>query len=184
MGRARKRLHELLEDSFSLFGSREPKPREFQATNTRPSSAVRTTDALTIFTEGRSVIIILFLIYFSAGQRKQFSSYTPFTFFSSSNNFIIVFSPTSTPPGELNIRPRTSASSRINLTEDIPETGQSSHTRGTWGSRPLSAGPFHKPNLPEVDTRRILTDSQLPPEDPAVPLISSIKKELEKFSPR
>lgn len=62
VGRARKRLHELLEDSFSLFGSREPKPREFQATNTRPSSAVRTTDALTIFTEGRSVIIILFLI--------------------------------------------------------------------------------------------------------------------------
>ncbi|XP_035741773.1 uncharacterized protein LOC118450252 [Vespa mandarinia] len=145
VGRARRRLHELLEDSFSLFGSRDPKSREFQATNTRPSSAVRTTDALTIFNEG---------------------------------------SPTSTSPAELNTRPRTSVSSRINLAEDIPETGQSSHTRGTWGSRPLSAGPFHKPNLPEVDTRRILADSQLSPEDPAVPLISSIKKELEKFSPR
>ncbi|XP_043667090.1 uncharacterized protein LOC122628661 isoform X1 [Vespula pensylvanica] len=146
VGRARRRLHELLEDSFSLFGSREPKSREFQTSNTRPNSAVRTTDALTIFTEGRH-------------------------------------SPTSTPPAELSTRPRTSASRR-NLPEDIPETGQSSHTRGTWGSRPLSAGPFHKPNLPEVDTRRILADSQLSPEDPAVPLISSIKKELEKFSPR
>ncbi|KAI4494417.1 hypothetical protein M0802_008909 [Mischocyttarus mexicanus] len=148
VGRARRRLHELLEDSFSLFGSREPKPREFQTTNTRPNSAVRTTDALAIFTEGRQS------------------------------------SPTTTTLAELNIRPRTSVSRR-NLIEDIPKTGNSNHPRGgPWGSRPLSAGPFHKPNLPEVDTKRILTDSQLLPEDPAVPLISSIKKELEKFSPR
>ncbi|XP_015172713.1 PREDICTED: uncharacterized protein LOC107064500 [Polistes dominula] len=148
VGRARRRLHELLEDSFSLFGSREPKPSKelFQATNTRPNSAVRTTDALTIFTEGK-------------------------------------YSPTSRTLAELSTRPRTSVSRR-NLVEDIPETGHSNHPRGgTWGSRPLSAGPFHKPNLPEVDTKRILVDSQLSPEDPAVPLISSIKKELDKFSP-
>lgn len=78
-------------------------------------------------------------------------------------------------------RPRTSLP-RGGLDEDIPETGQTIHSRGAWGSRPLSAGPFHRPNLPEVDTRRILADSRLPPEDPAVPLIASIKKELEKFS--
>ncbi|KAK2587457.1 hypothetical protein KPH14_003165 [Odynerus spinipes] len=146
VGRARRRLHELLEDSFSLFGSREPKPRESQTPITRPSSAARTPDALAIFTEGR-------------------------------------ISPTTAPSAEVSTRPRTSLPRR-GLAEDIPETGQSSHPRGAWGSRPLSAGPFHKPNLPEVDTRRILVDSQLSPEDPAVPLISSIKKELEKFSPR
>jgi len=85
---------------------------------------------------------------------------------------------------EMKTRPRTSLPRR-GLDEDIPETGQteSIHSR-TWGSRPLSAGPFHRPNLPEVDTRRILADSRLPPEDPAVPLIASIKKELEKFSPQ
>lgn len=84
---------------------------------------------------------------------------------------------------EMKTRPRTSLP-RKGLDEEIPETGQleSIPSRGAWGSRPLSAGPFHRPNLPEVDTRRILTDSRLPPEDPAVPLIASIKKELEKFS--
>lgn len=86
---------------------------------------------------------------------------------------------------EIKTRPRTSLPRR-DLDENIPETGQAEqiHSRNAWGSRPLSAGPFHRPNLPEVDTRRILTDSRLPPEDPAVPLIASIKKELEKFSPQ
>lgn len=70
------------------------------------------------------------------------------------------------------------------MDESIPETGISGpHPRGAWGSRPLSAGPFHRPNLPEVDTVRVLADPKLPPEDPAVPLIAAIKKELEKFSP-
>jgi len=83
---------------------------------------------------------------------------------------------------EMKTRPRTSLPRRGH--EDILETGQieSIHSRGVWGSRPLSAGPFHRPNLPEVDTRRILADNRLSPEDPAVPLIASIKKELEKFS--
>ncbi|XP_029679452.1 uncharacterized protein LOC115245321 [Formica exsecta] len=93
-------------------------------------------------------------------------------------------SPVATPTTEIKTRPRTSLPRR-DLDEDIPETGQAEqiHSRNAWGSRPLSAGPFHRPNLPEVDTRRILADSRLPPEDPAVPLIASIKKELEKFSP-
>lgn len=64
----------------------------------------------------------------------------------------------------------------------IAENGHFIPSRNNWSSRPLSAGPFHKPNLPIVNSKRILTDCQLPQEDPAVPLIASIKKELEKFS--
>ncbi|XP_032678563.1 uncharacterized protein LOC116847568 isoform X2 [Odontomachus brunneus] len=153
VGRARRRLHELLEDSFSLFGSRDAKIKEPQSQTSQPPSAVaRTADTLTIFSETR-------------GKSAHVS-------------------PVATPTMEMKTRPRTGLPRR-GLDEDIPETGQTGplHPRGAWGSRPLSAGPFHRPALPEVDTRRILTESRLPPEDPAVPLIASIKKELEKFSP-
>ncbi|KYQ49782.1 hypothetical protein ALC60_11130 [Trachymyrmex zeteki] len=150
VGRARKRLHELLEDSFSLFGSRDVKIKESQRPS-QPITVARTADTLAILSETR-------------GKSAHVS-------------------PVATPTMEMKMRPRTSLPRR-GLDEDIPETGQteSIHSRGAWGSRPLSAGPFHRPNLPEVDTRRILADSRLPPEDPAVPLIASIKKELEKFS--
>ncbi|XP_029171571.1 LOW QUALITY PROTEIN: uncharacterized protein LOC114940931 [Nylanderia fulva] len=155
VGRARRRLHELLEDSFSLFGSRDVKIKEPQQSQTSQTSAsfARTADTLAIFSETR-------------GKSAHVS-------------------PVVTPTMKIKTRPRTSLPRR-DLDEDIPETGQAEqiHSRNVWGSRPLSAGPFHRPNLPEVDTRRILTDSRLPPEDPAVPLIASIKKELEKFSPQ
>jgi len=58
------------------------------------------------------------------------------------------------------------------------------------GMRPLSAGPFHRPSLPNtqqpapepvVDTALVLADARLPPTDPAVPLIAAIKKELSRF---
>ncbi|KAL7300389.1 hypothetical protein TKK_0007010 [Trichogramma kaykai] len=68
---------------------------------------------------------------------------------------------------------------------DIPETGQqvAPHPRGAWGSRPLSAGPFHRPNVPEVEVDRVLAaDAQLRAEDPAIPLIAAIKRELGRFS--
>ncbi|XP_015593385.1 uncharacterized protein LOC107266895 isoform X2 [Cephus cinctus] len=149
VGRARRRLHELLEDSFSLFGSRDAKPKE-EDCQRASAAATRATDDLTVFSEirGRSAHV----------------------------------SPVATPTSEVRTRPRTSLP-RTCLEETIPETGNSGpHPRGAWGSRPLSAGPFHRPNLPEVDTLRILADPQLPPEDPAVPLIAAIKKELEKFS--
>ncbi|XP_017877266.1 uncharacterized protein LOC108623338 [Ceratina calcarata] len=131
VGKARRRLHELLEDSFSLFGSRDPKVETYS----RPTSAARSPDVLTIFSE---------------------------------------------------TRPRTSVPGKPVPDTNMSENGRSVQfrSRGVWSSRPLSAGPFHRPNLPEVDARRILTDSQLPPEDPAVPLIASIKRELEKFSPQ
>ncbi|XP_050457989.1 uncharacterized protein LOC126854883 isoform X2 [Cataglyphis hispanica] len=152
VGRARRRLHELLEDSFSLFGSRDVKIKEPQ-TSQPSTSFAQTADTLAILSETR-------------GKSAHVS-------------------PVATPTMEIKARPRTSLPRR-DLDEKIPETGQAEqiHSRNAWGSRPLSAGPFHRPNLPEVDTRRILTDSRLPPEDPAVPLIASIKKELEKFSPQ
>lgn len=72
--------------------------------------------------------------------------------------------------------------------------------RGAWGTcssspqsgrsgtlpRPLSAGPFHRPQIPgpvevTIDRTLILSDSQLPPSDPAIPLIAAIKEELRKF---
>ncbi|RLU25185.1 hypothetical protein DMN91_003277 [Ooceraea biroi] len=148
VGRARRRLHELLEDSFSLFGSRDAKIKEPQPP---PSSVAHVTDTLAILSETR-------------GKSAHVS-------------------PVVTPTMEIKTRPRTSLP-RKDLDEDIPETGQAGpvHSRGAWGARPLSAGPFHRPNLPEVDTRRILADNRLPPDDPAVPLIESIKKELEKFT--
>ncbi|KOX79442.1 hypothetical protein WN51_02707 [Melipona quadrifasciata] len=152
VGKARRRLHELLEDSFSLFGSRDAKP-EAQLSATRPTSAARAPDILTVFSEtGRS-------------------THT---------------SPVSSPLTEMQARPCTSFPMKSN-DANIAENRHSvpSRSRSGWGSRPLSAGPFHRPTLmPDVDTRRILVDSQLPPEDPAVPLIASIKKELEKFSPK
>ena len=83
----------------------------------------------------------------------------------------------------LKSRPLTSLPRKGLDNEVIPETGRMRpHPRGAWGSRPLSAGPFHRPNLPEIEVVRILADSQLNPEDPAVPLIESIKKELGKYS--
>ncbi|XP_014204494.1 uncharacterized protein LOC106636591 [Copidosoma floridanum] len=80
-------------------------------------------------------------------------------------------------------RPRTSLPRNGETEPSIPETGQlGPQPRSAWGSRPLSAGPFHRPNLPEVEVVRVLAEQPLRADDPAVPLISSIKKELCKFS--
>ncbi|KOC61153.1 hypothetical protein WH47_04419 [Habropoda laboriosa] len=151
VGRARRRLHELLEDSFSLFGSRDLKS-EIQCT-TRPTSATNAQDVLTIFSE-----------------TKGRSAYT---------------SPMSSPSTETKAQFRTLLQGK-HIEGRMAENAHSllSQPCSGWSSRPLSAGPFHRPNLPDVDTRRILTDCQLPLEDPAVPLIASIKKELEKFYPQ
>ncbi|XP_012534306.1 uncharacterized protein LOC105835502 isoform X3 [Monomorium pharaonis] len=57
VGRARRRLHELLEDSFSLFGSRDVKIREPQRSPHRspqpPIPVPRTADTLAILSETR-----------------------------------------------------------------------------------------------------------------------------------
>ncbi|XP_015509757.2 uncharacterized protein LOC107216933 isoform X1 [Neodiprion lecontei] len=149
VGRARRRLHELLEDSFTLFGNREAKPKD--SAPHRPPSRLPSPEYIKMPSENRGKSATV--------------------------------SPVATPASETKTRPRTSLPRR-GLEVDIPETGVSGpHPRGAWGSRPLSAGPFHRPNLPEVDTVRVLADARLPPEDPAMPLIAAIKKELEKFAP-
>ncbi|XP_015428515.1 PREDICTED: uncharacterized protein LOC107185360 [Dufourea novaeangliae] len=150
VGRAKRRLHELLEDSFSLFGSREQNS-EMQVCATRPNSAVFTPDVLPGFSKARGK-----------------SAY---------------ISPVSSPTMEMKMQ-RPIPLPRKDIEENFTENGQTESVRSHsgWSSRPLSAGPFHRPNVPDIDTRRILSHCQLPPEDPAVPLIASIKKELEKFS--
>lgn len=80
-------------------------------------------------------------------------------------------------------RPKTTDSKR-------PQTAFNKNPRGAWNTphsrtpaRPLSAGPLHRPGTatPVVDADLILVDSELPPSDPAIPLIAAIKEELKKF---
>lgn len=108
-------------------------------------------------------------------------------------NAILKFcSPVDPLTSERKLRPKTS-DGRPTM-EGLGPSGSSGSLaapRGAWGStptstmtvprappRPLSAGPFHKPNL---EPAWILSDSSLKPTDPAVPLIEAIKKELDKF---
>ncbi|XP_076296942.1 uncharacterized protein LOC143217070 [Lasioglossum baleicum] len=150
VGRAKRRLHELLEDSFSLFGSREQNS-DMQTCTTQPNSAVYVPDVLPVFSKTRGRCIHI--------------------------------SPGSSPTMETEIKRHTSLPQN-KFEENIPENGHSGSVKSHsgWSARPLSAGPFHRPHVPDIDTKRILLHCQLPPEDPAVPLIASIKKELEKFS--
>ncbi|XP_076627643.1 uncharacterized protein LOC143344913 [Colletes latitarsis] len=150
VGRAKRRLNELLEDSFSLFGSRDQKS-EVQPCTLRPNSATCAADVLTIFSKTK-------------GRSSHISSVSS---------------------------PMMETKSRLDMSlpqKDFEESiGENRHSvpiqsHNSWGTRPFSAGPFHRPNLPYINTRRILLECQLPPEDPAVPLIVSIKKELKKFS--
>ncbi|XP_053971084.1 uncharacterized protein LOC128872433 [Hylaeus volcanicus] len=150
VGRARRRLNELLEDSFSLFGTRDPKS-EIQSCTPRPASAMYTPDVLTIFSKTK-------------GRSSHISS-------------------ASSPTMEIKSSLDTLLAEKHfegNIMENSHSVPIQSHS--TWGTRPLSAGPFHRPNLPSINKKSILLDCQLPQEDPAVPLIASIKKELKKFS--
>ncbi|KAF7987481.1 hypothetical protein HCN44_003243 [Aphidius gifuensis] len=155
VGRARRRLHELLEDSLNLFGTmKDTKMKDQSAVSStlHPNSMVTSPDHLTINSE-------------SQGKSTQVS-------------------PVESPMNQMKNRPQTSLARNMINQELIIETGTNGvQARGAWGSRPLSAGPFHRPILPEVNVTRILTDTQLAPEDPAVPLIAAIRKELEKFTP-
>ncbi|XP_031782048.1 uncharacterized protein LOC100679650 isoform X2 [Nasonia vitripennis] len=158
VGRARRRLNELLEDSFSLFGTREPKQPREQQQQQQQQQQQRTS-------ERRSHDTGQGPLQWAAPDYRGKSAHV---------------SPLASPNAEL-----MASRARTSLPSDlvIPETGKiRSQPRGAWASRPLSAGPFHRPNLPEVELVRVLADSQLRPEDPAVPLIAAIKKELGKFT--
>ncbi|XP_067000333.2 uncharacterized protein [Anabrus simplex] len=155
VSRMRRRFHELLDDAFSLFGSRSASP----------------------------------------GAEEDSSSPPPLQRVHSA-----IVRPVGEPllgAAEAVPRPRTSYPRR-------PATAVvgASRPRGAWGTaeqspcsghsgtlpRPLSAGPFHRPHLPgsilvepTINRTIILSDSQLAPSDPAVPLIAAIKEELRKF---
>ncbi|BES91496.1 Hypothetical protein NTJ_04304 [Nesidiocoris tenuis] len=146
VGKMRRRFHELLDDAFSLFGSRSATPEAEEGTPPH------------IYGRAKSAVII----------------------------------PVDPLTSERKLRPKTS-DGRPTM-EGLGPSGSSGSLaapRGAWGStptstmtvprappRPLSAGPFHKPNL---EPAWILSDSSLKPTDPAVPLIEAIKKELDKF---
>ncbi|XP_057330134.1 uncharacterized protein LOC130670721 isoform X1 [Microplitis mediator] len=151
VGRARRRLHELLEDSFSLFTTKDIKNKEQNIAVSSHSNGILH-DRVTMCLESKEKCTLV--------------------------------SPAASPMIHSKTRPRTSLPRDV-LEESIPETGNTSiqTTRGAWGSRPMSAGPFHRPNLPEVNVTRVLADTHLAPDDPAVPLIAAIRKELEKFTP-
>ncbi|XP_049938929.1 uncharacterized protein LOC126413075 [Schistocerca serialis cubense] len=150
VGHMRRRFHELLDDAFSLFGSRSESPGLEDGTSSPP-----------MLHRVHSAIV----------------------------------RPVGGPPGVSAQRPHTTELRRP-ATASTPLTA-AARPRGAWGtvehsplssagrSRPLSAGPFHRPRLPtapEVDCALVLCDSRLAPSDPAVPLIAAIKEELQKFS--
>jgi hypothetical protein len=84
-------------------------------------------------------------------------------------------------------RPATASAGRARPSGAWATCSPSQHS-GMSGTlpRPLSAGPFHRPQLPgpleiTIDRTLVLSDGQLPPTDPAIPLIAAIKEELRKF---
>ncbi|KAF4517160.1 hypothetical protein B566_EDAN006459 [Ephemera danica] len=152
-GPARRRFHELLDDAFSLFGGRSDEDRS----PTPPPRPPRVSE------------------------------------------------PESPPLRPKTSEPRRAAMQHPRRSQAPPAESPagrvgSAGPRGAWetpveGSnlRPLSAGPFHRPRLPEaskpppyrvtprISTERILCDAELPPTDPAVPLINAIKDELQRL---
>ncbi|XP_069696113.1 uncharacterized protein [Periplaneta americana] len=153
VGRMRRRFHELLDDAFSLFGSRSGSPGAEEDSSSPPT--LHRVHSAIVRPVGEPLL-----------------------------------GPSDTAP-----RPRTSDPRR-------PATAAAgvARPRGAWGTcnpsphsgrsgtlpRPLSAGPFHRPQLPgpveiTIDRTLMLSDSQLPPTDPAIPLIAAIKEELRKF---
>ncbi|KAJ9600784.1 hypothetical protein L9F63_001064 [Diploptera punctata] len=153
VGRMRRRFHELLDDAFSLFGSRSGSPGAEEDSSSPPT--LHRVHSAIVRPVGEPLLV----------------------------------------PSETIPRPRTSDPRR-------PATAAPTvaRPRGAWGTcnpsphsgrlgtlpRPLSAGPFHRPQLPgpveiTIDRTLILSDNQLPPTDPAIPLIAAIKEELRKF---
>ncbi|XP_075234944.1 uncharacterized protein LOC142332399 [Lycorma delicatula] len=146
VGRMRRRFQELLDDAFSLFGSRSGSPEQDSSTSTTNNHDFRAKSALV-----RPVCDGL--------------------------------------GTETIMRPKTSASAILQR----PATASVSRPpKGAWDNsipstppsrpppRPLSAGPFHRPSL---EPAHILSDANLSPSDPAVPLIAAIQEELDKFAP-
>ncbi|RZF33767.1 hypothetical protein LSTR_LSTR008026 [Laodelphax striatellus] len=150
VGRMRRRFQELLDDAFSLFGSRSGSPEPQDSPTRQPHHDFRAKSAALV----RPVSELL------------------------GTETILA-------------RPKTSASA----ISQRPSTAGNRSPKGAWSSsslvapgtpslrpppRPLSAGPFHRPSL---EPSHILSDANLSPSDPAVPLIAAIQEELDKFAP-
>nr|XP_018897058.1 PREDICTED: uncharacterized protein LOC109030516 [Bemisia tabaci] len=154
VGRMRRRFHQLLDDAFSLFGSPPPSPSPTSSRST--SIDIRAKSALV-----RPVCDI---------------------------------------HPEPILRPRTSADAADACGAELGAAPEARRSAGVaWGSvaapspssppapggrsesRPLSAGPFHRPC---IEPQFVLAQATLPPTDPAVPIISAIKQELERLPTR
>lgn len=111
--------------------------------------------------------------------------------------FVVAFRSSATSGGHSSGRPKTSVDSSgggCGRTDDdelvataasscwalSPGEAWAGSDQSVFVPRPLSAGPFHRPTL---RTEFISSDANLSPQDPAVPLIKAIRKELDKFPP-
>ncbi|KAL5233607.1 hypothetical protein ACI65C_001017 [Semiaphis heraclei] len=145
----RQKFHELLDDAFTLFGSRNSSMNSGESTP-------------------------------SISNHEQRSKSAPFRCSASSSGH---------PTG----RPKTSADSSGRAADDdqfaapaatspcwamSPGEAWAGSDQSVFVPRPLSAGPFHRP---AVRTEFISSDANLSPQDPAVPLIEAIRKELDRF---
>ncbi|XP_050521265.1 uncharacterized protein LOC126894356 isoform X3 [Daktulosphaira vitifoliae] len=136
----RQRFHDLLDDAFTLFGSRNS---SLQSNDSSHSSSIN----------------------------DLRSKSAPFRSSTTSRDLEEDRPKTSVNPDDLTPEARCWAP---------PPLGEAwiGSDQSIFAPRPLSAGPFHRPTL---NTEFITTDADLSPQDPAVPLIKAIRKELNKF---
>ncbi|KAJ1529166.1 hypothetical protein ONE63_005974 [Megalurothrips usitatus] len=189
VGRMRRRFHELLDDAFSLFaGSRSASRSASQASQDDEDSSTSSPPPPGAPAAGLQLSSVLDHVLPAPPADHRVQS--------------AVQRPVGVPFGDVAPRPKTSTTDarRPSTASGNGSAGGAGGPRGAWGSdqtvaRPLSAGPFHRPQLPDglghaagsvtprpvVDPAIILADARLPPHDPAVPLIAAIKQELSKF---
>ncbi|XP_025425141.1 uncharacterized protein LOC112694029 isoform X2 [Sipha flava] len=139
----RQKFHELLDDAFTLFDSR--------------NSSVRSDESSP-----------------SINNNEQRSKSAPFRCSATSGGHPSGRPKTSADDDD-KLAPATAASSCWALS---PGEAWAGSDQSIFLPRPLSAGPFHRPAL---HTEFISLDANLSPQDPAVPLIKAIRKELDKF---
>lgn len=171
VARMRKRFHELLDDTFSLFGSRRDSPVD----EARPTpSEIKSHSAVNRYLGLQATCIKI--------NFKLFNWHYIF------KTIIINYSRFSDEVVQPVIRPRPKTSDP----RRPPSTSHySDQPRGAWDSkapsplvRPLSAGVINPAlnAILTVDTLHVNAEGSFAPNDPAVPLIAAIKNEIGKCS--
>lgn len=88
--------------------------------------------------------------------------------------------------GSANTRPLTAGPSKCSIDKSIPPSPSRAWSSGSHSPlvRPMSAGPFHKPQTPNVDVTRILAPKKIVDKTTlsTAPLIEAIQNELKKFN--